>query len=220
MKLFLIHGNGLVGQSNKISQIKKNFDSLAIVEISGKETDFKQAVLDLSTPQLFSDNRLMVLDGFDEDVDLASLPPDESLTVVLRFTKQLNSSSLIIKSAQKLKAEILLFSEEEETSIFPFLDALAEKAPQALNQLDKLIDGYGSQYVLTMMFYLLRRQVIGSKKLPPFIMQKIERQKRNFPKEKIEKLYKFGLETDFKIKSGLMEERLGLTLFADKFLTN
>ena len=87
-----------------------------------------------------------------------------------------------------------------------------------MGQLDGLLKEYGSQYILTMIFFMLRRLVNPPKNLPPFVIKKIEAQRKNFDQEKIKELYKNGIETDFKIKRGLLEEKMGLTLLLNKML--
>ncbi len=220
MKLIILHGNGLVSKSLKISQIKKEFEQLSINEISGKEIPFVQAVVNLSTPQLFSDKRLVVLENFNpEEIDFAKFPQDEALTILLNFPKPLPQNSNLLKDSLSKNAQIILLSEAEEKNIFPFLDSLANKDPRSLISLDKLLNDFGGQYILTMIFYMLRRLIQNPKKLPPFILQKIEKQKQNFPLEKITSLYKTAIETDYKIKSGLIEEKIGLTLLTNKILS-
>ena len=219
MNLILLHGNGLTAISNKISAIKKDFDPMSVVQISGKETNFEQTLLELSTPNLFAQERLIVLEDLDDKLDLNRLPTDEKLTVILKFSKNLASKSVLLKAAQSLKAQIINLTEIDEASIFPFLDLLADKNPKAIEQMDFRLAEHGGQYILTMIFYLLRRMVQPMNKLPLFVAKKIESQKQNFPLEKIDELYKTTLETDFKIKSGLIEEKLGMTLLIDKILT-
>lgn len=218
-KLIILHGNGLVSKSNKLSQIKKDFDNLGIKQFNGEEVDFEKIIAEISTPSLFSQERLIVLENFDEKIDLKKIPSDETLTVVIKFPKALNKLSSTLKEAQNLNAQIYLLTEQEENSIFPFLDTLADKNPKALSQLDKLLEDFGGQYILTMIFYMFRRLIVSSKKLPEFVIRKIESQKRNFTLEKIESLYKSALETDFKIKSGLIEEKMGLTMLCNKVLS-
>lgn len=220
MKLIVLHGDGLVSKSLKISQIKKEFESLSIFEINGKEMPFDQAVISLSTPQLFSDKRLVVLGDFSpEEIEIARFPQDETLTILINFPKVLTQSSKLFKEALRQRAQIILLSEEEEKNIFPFLDSLANKDPRSLILLDKLLNDFGGQYILTMIFYMLRRLIQNPRKLPPFVLQKIEKQKRNFPLEKISSIYNQVIETDYKIKSGLLEEKIGITLLAEKILT-
>lgn len=219
MEVIILHGNGLIGQLNKLAQIKKNFNPLATLEFSGKEIDFEKMLVSLKTPQFFSEKRLVVLENFSETEDLKVLPTDDlDLTVVIRFSKSLLKSSQIFKSGNLIKAQFIEVSEIEGKNIFPFLDKLAEKNPQALSQLDNLLKDYGGQYLLTMIFYLLRRLILISKTLPPFVVKKLEKQKLNFSQNKVTDLYKLGLETDFKIKSGLMDEKLGLSLFVNQLL--
>lgn len=219
MKLILMHGTGLTAQSQRLSLIKKGFDPLSILTLSGQEIIFDKVFIEISTPNLFIEERLVILEDFDDQVDLSKLPKDPNLTVLLRFEKNFSQSSKLLKQAQNLKAQIISLTENEETSIFPFLDNLALKNPQALTSLDKLYDQFGFQYLLTMIYYLLRRFLLPQKKLPSFVIQKIERQKKNFNIQKINSLYKSSLETDFKIKSGQAEEKTALTLLINKFLT-
>ena len=55
-----------------------------------------------------------------------------------------------------------------------------------------------------MIFYLLRSLAITPKNAPEFVKRKLAKQRENFPLEKVKDLYKFVIETDFKIKKGLM----------------
>lgn len=217
--IILIHGGGLAATSKKISEIKKSFDPLTVQEFSGKQTEFEQAIIGLSTGGLFSEKRLVILEDFDEKVGLDKVPDADGLTVVFKTNKNLTVSSVLLKKAVLKKAQIFNFTEAGETSIFPFLDNLADKNPKALKQLEDYLDEWGGQYVLTMVFYMLRRMLQSPKKLPPFIQQRIAKQKQNFSTERIAGLYNEGLETDYKIKNGLMEEKIGLTLFVNEVLS-
>lgn len=219
MKLILIHGNALSAISRKISEFKQKFDSLSITEINGKESSFHDAVVKLSTGDLFSESRLVILEQFDEKIDISKLPDDKELTVVLKYPKPLTEASQILKNARTLNAQIIPLSERDEISVFPFLDALADKNSQkAFTELDKLYAEYGAQYLLTMIFYLFRKLVIRPKKAQQYAIDKVNKQKRNFDIAKVTTLYKFGIETDFKIKSGLLEEKMGLTMLVERIL--
>lgn len=219
MTLIILHGNGLTGQINKLQDIKSRFDPLNIFQISGKESDFEQAVVNLSTASLFAEERLVILEDFEESLDLSKLPSEPDLTIVIRFQKALPVNSKFLKSAVSLNPQIILVTETEETSIFPFLDKLAEKRPQALAELDPLLEQFDGQYLLTMVFYMFRRLILRPKKLPEFVIRKLEAQRKNFDLKKLKGLYYFALETDFKMKNGLIEEKLGLTLLLNRILT-
>lgn len=219
MKLIIIHGNGLSAISQKISLVKKNFDKLSVIELSGKSAQFEKTLAELSTPSLFANERLVILEDIDEKLNFEKLPTDDSLTIILRFSKALPKTSAVFKTTAQAKPEIILFSEEQETNIFPFLDKLSDKNTLAMREVDQLLDEFGGQYLLTMIFYMLRRLVVSPQKLPSFVAQKIAKQKRNFPNEKINELYKKTIETDFKIKKGLVDERMGLTLLVNNIVT-
>jgi DNA polymerase III delta subunit len=218
MNIYIFSGNGEVTINNKIRDLTKSFSKEAISEIDGKYMTFEQILVHLSTPSLFSEQRLVILDQPDEKIDLSLLPKNEEVTLVLRFHKTLPKTSTFLKQAAKLEAKTFQFSEQEEASIFPLIDLLADKNPRALQEVDYRIEEHSGQYILTMIFYMLRRMVQRNHKLPGFVVSKIERQKKNFPLEKIIKLYEEALKTDFKIKSGRIEEKLGLTLLFEKII--
>lgn len=224
MKLVILHGNGLAGISNRLSQIKKDFDPLSITEVNGKKQSLESVLAEISTPQLFSEQRLVILEDFDPALtgagqSLEKLPHEDGLTVVLKFSKLLPSSSVILKEAVKLNAQVMALTEKDETPIFPFLDNLSDKKPLAFVQVDQLLKEYGSQYLLAMIFFMLRRLINPPKNLPPFVIKKLEKQKQNFGGSKITEIYQAALETDFKIKKGLIEEKIGLTMLVQKILS-
>ena len=183
-----------------------------------------KAVMEFSTPALFAEKRLVILENFDpptnseQGIDFSSLPEDESLTVVFRFGKNLTAQSPLLKAALIRGAQLVNLTEADEQSIFPFLDSLAFKNPKALEELDGLLARYGSQYLLTMIFYLLRRMIQPGKNLSPFVAKKIARQRQNFSPEEITNLYKEALEADFKIKNGLIDDKMALALLLSRIL--
>lgn len=217
MKLIIIHGNGLAASSSKVSELKKKFDPLSITVFNGKERSFDYILPQIATAQLFSDNRLIILEDF-ADVDFSKLPVDENLTLIIRFPKSLPKNSNILKIAIEKRAEIVELSEEQERSIFPFLDMIALKNPLALIELAKLINKFGGQYILTMIFYLLRRQVLSPKNMPEFVKRKFDAQRQNFPPESVITYYYQALKVDSKIKSGLIDEKVALNSLIRQFL--
>lgn len=220
MPILVYHGNGLMAISRAITNIKTKFDSLSMIEINGKNTSFEEAKLLIETRSLFADSRLVLIDNIPESTDLSGLTDDALTTVIFRFNKKVPVITTFLKSAKQINAQIQEFSEADEVSVFPLLDLLGDKRPAAFSQFEKVYSEYGGQYLLTMLYYFFRRMVVPSKKnIPPFVLQKLGRHKKNFPLNKIEELYKYTLETDFKIKSGLIEERLGLTLVVEKILS-
>ena len=218
MKLIVLHGTGVVSLNNKISEYKKKFEPLSVVEINGKEMNWNKAVISLSSSSLFSSDRLVLLEDFPETIDLNELPDDDSVTVILKFKKQLTKTSQVLKQAVEKKALITVFNEEQDTQIFPFLDLLAEKKTAAFSQIDELIAEYDSSYILTMMYYLYRRLHLPSGNLPDFVKRKIERQKNNFSEDELKTLHKMTLETEYRIKTGKVDAKVGLTLLIHSVL--
>jgi DNA polymerase III delta subunit len=214
MKLVLIHGNLQDSVIKKITQIKKEFDPLSITEISDVGIGFN-----LSSPSLFSEKRLVILENPDiKAVEKAAEEKDPDLTVLIKFSKTLEKSSAVLKKVIETKGEILTFDEANQTSIFPFLDMLGTKNRNSFKEFEKNYSEYGGQYLLTMLAYFLRRMVQKPKSSSDFMRQKIESQKRNFDLEKIKKLYKEIIETDLRIKQGLIEEKLALTMLVQNIL--
>lgn len=209
----------MIAMSRAISAIKSKFEPMAVSEFNGKSQSIEEALMGVATQDLFSVSRLILLENFTDKTDLSKLTTDSLTTVVLRHNKPLTASSILLKSAREIKAQIQEFSEADEVSVFPFLDLLGEKKPAAFVQFEKVYSEYGSQYIFTMLYYFFRRMIVTPKKTPSFALQKLERQKNNFPLDKIQTLYQQTLETDFKIKSGLIEEKVGLTLLVEQILS-
>ncbi len=218
MPIIIFHGNGLSALSKQVSQIRTKYDPLAVSEFNGKIHSIEHVIMGISTPDLFADLRLIILENINEKTDISKIITDEKTTVLIRVTKSLPVTSTLFKTAKEIKAQIQEFSEADEVSIFPFLDSLGEKKQLAFNQFEKVYEEYGGQYIFTMLYYFFKRMVVIPKKTPSFALQKLERQKKNFPPDKIQLLYQKTLETDFQIKSGLIEEKLGLTMIIQQIL--
>lgn len=218
MKLIILYGAGLVGLNNKLISLKKEFSSFPLTEIKGSEVSLQKLILELSSQDLFSKGRLVILEDPQEDLDLEKLPLTDDLILVVKINKNLAANSKFLKSAQIIKGQILFFPEEKELSIFPFLDSLAEKSPKAYIELEKLQKEYGSQYIITMIYYLLRRLLVPPKNLPLWSAKKLEKQRLIFSLEKVKNFYRQVLELDYKIKVGLIEEKIALIKLTNKFL--
>lgn len=219
MKLIVLHGLGEVALLNKLSSIKEKFDSTEIVELDGKQISFNQAQATIKTPLLFTNDRLIIMENFPETVDLKLINiEDLGLTLVLKYSKTLTATSPIVKLANQLKGQILGFNEENESLIFPLLDLLIAKKPLALVLFEKSYLKYGGQYIFVMLIFMLRRLILPPKSTPEFALKKIAQDKARFPDELIAKYYREILLTDYKIKSGLLDEKLALNQLINIFL--
>lgn len=213
MKLILMHGSAVDAILKKTAQIKKEFDPLSITE--GLD---KSANIDSFSQSLFSEKRLIVLDNPDlKTIEQATIIADPQITVLIKFLKPLEKSSPIYKKIIELKGEVLVFDESQEISIFPFLDMLGNLNKSSFKEFEKVYSEFGGQYILVMLAYFLRRMIQKPKSVSSFMQQKLAAQKKNFDLEKIKSLYKELIETDFKIKQGLIEEKLGVTMLVQKF---
>lgn len=216
MKLIMLHGSLQTAVLNKLSQIKKDFDPMSVTELAGSDNSFSFA-----SPGLFSEKRLIILENPDlKTIEKVLVETDPDLTVVAKFSKTIEKSSPILKKLNGTNTEVLIFDESSQVSIFPWLDMLGTKNKNSLKEFEKNYSEFGGQYLLVMLAYFLRRMIQKPKSSSDFMRQKIESQKKNFSSEKIKTLYKEIIETDFKIKQGLIEEKLGLTLLVNKILTS
>lgn len=213
MKLVLLHGPAIEISRQRLSDIKKgvNPNNVAVLEKSSPQ----EVKIMLSSMPLIAQPRLVVFENISEETELENLT-DENLTVVFWYNCELSPSSKILKKIKELGGQILFFPEGKELTIFPFLDALAEKKRSAFVELAKLKKGgFDEQYIITMVLYLLRSLTVTAKNAPDFVRKKNERQRRNFPQTRL--FYKFVLETDFKIKSGLLDPELATFLLVSQF---
>lgn len=223
MKLLLLHGVGITSSRKKLLEIKKKFDSGSVM-VFEKGSYYGEILAYLQTVSMFDENRLVVVENPQDDFILDSrpaLPAGRLLTLDSNATLAIWFDHELKKLPDKVNGlEILFFPEAKEISVFPFLDMLANKNPKAYLELEKLKKGgFEIQYIITMVFYLLRSLAVTPKNAPEFVKRKLARQRENFPKEKIKDLYKFVIETDFKIKKGLMETDQAEFLLVNRFLS-
>lgn len=218
MKVVLLHGPAIRRSREQLIVLKSKFNSQNI-QVFDSSSNPKDLMGNLMTLPLIPEARLIVLENIGEDLSLEKLSDSDDLTLIFWFEKELGEKSNILKFVKNKKGEILNFPEGKEASVFPFLDNLGNKDKKAFLELDKLKkSGADSQYLITMILYLLRSLVSPNKNAPSFVKEKIARQQRNFPEGKVKDLYKFVLETDFKIKSGLIEKDQAEFLIVNKFL--
>ncbi len=198
MKAVVLHGPAINASRKKLTEIKQAFDTSNIVVFEkGAEPDDIRA--SLQTVSMFSENRLVIVENPTEDLIFSVAILESSAKVVFWFDSE-------IKKIPD-NSEVLFFPEEKEASIFPFLDRLGNRDIKAYLELEKRnrTSPNDTQYILTMVFYLLRSLVTTPKGAKDFVINKNARMRKNFSGTEVLDLYKFVLELDFKIKSGLLE---------------
>lgn len=216
MKVVVLHGPGEVAKRNQIFRIKAQSGASEVVELDLKQADLSQLQTCLISPSLFAGSKLVVAENPSSSLNLEGLRGDCDVTLVL-VSPQLNPAAALLKSALRLGAKIIAFEGEKELSAFPFIDALIEQKKEAFVQLNKLLDEYGGVYVLSMIYYSLRRNFLP---LPAsaYARKKILAQRERYQLADWPRFYRLALEADFGIKSGLAEERLALTALVQKVL--
>lgn len=122
---------------------------------------------------------------------------------------------------------------ENNSTIFNFIDALAQKDPKkALSILDGLIQsGEEEFYIFTMIIYQFRNLLLVSEllnenvalgniaseaKLHPFVVRKNKEILRHYDPKKLIAIYQELQRFDYKIKSGILNLRLALDLLTAK----
>ena len=171
-------------------------------------TNTQDVINNLVSTSLFADERLVVLENPDEHLTFDSFDSSDFLTLILWFEHEVSEKKPIYGWAKKNNGQILYFPESKEISVFPFLDYLGSRDKKAFLEMDSLKKaGYDSQYLITMIFYLLRNLIYTPKTAKDFVKNKNAKMRANFSQEELVDLYKFVLEIDFKIKSGLLDEK-------------
>lgn len=210
MKLIILAGNGEVLKRAEKLKIQKSFPKDLVVCLDFKLTNLGQIQTIINSPSLLNFGpRLIVIENLTDKIDLSKLQSsDPDLTVLILG----NFNSQFLNQARQ-QAEVLTFNEEEEVSIFPFLDSLIEGKKGAYESFESLKQ-MGGMYLLTMIYYSLRRNFLPTKSA--FLKSKISRQKRGLD---FKHLYRRVLEVEYQIKSGTVDELNGLSKLVRQFVT-
>ncbi|MFH0937237.1 MAG: hypothetical protein V1808_03005 [Candidatus Daviesbacteria bacterium] len=218
MKIILLLGAGETAKRNQALKIKKEFSPDDISTIDLKEQSEKDLEMALSSTSLFgSGQRLVIVENVPDKLDLENIKSADDNVTLLLLADTPRADCSLLKIAKKLKATIYSFEGEKELTAFPFIDNLIEGKKTAFLELEKLLAEYGGMYVLAMIYYLLRRNLLPSP-ASSFMKEKIGRQKRKYNLEDFEVFYKTALETEFYIKSGFTDEKMGLVTLTQKII--
>ena len=205
MKAVILHGPAIDASRKKLSELKKKFNADSVVTFE-EGTEIGEILTNLQSQSLFGDERLIIVENPPEDIFNYSLNAI-NYTLVLWFDHEIDPKNF--------KGEVFFFPEAKEISVFPFLDFLGTRDKRAYLELKKLKQNYDSQYLITMILYLLRNLSCTTKNAKEFVKNKNAKMRKNFTADELVDLYKSVLNTDFKIKSGLLE-----TMHADFLLVN
>lgn len=209
--LLLLHGPAISASRKKLIEIKKKYDPNDVV-VFEKEAEISDILASLQTISMFNEDRLVIIENPQEELMKSVVSFQSPAMLVFWFDHEIK------KLPDKEGIEILFFPEAREISVFPFLDKLGNKERSAFVEMDKLKKtGFDGQYLITMIFYLLRNLVATPKNAKDFVKVKFAKMRKNFSETELVNLYKFVLATDFKIKSGLLEPDHAEFLLVNKF---
>lgn len=211
MKIVILHGPGEVRKRAEALRIKKQYPPDNISQLDLKVASPANLEVQLTSSPLFvTGEGLLVVENVPDKLDLQEFKSSDDNLTLLLLAGTPRADSLLLQSAKKMGAKIYLFEGEKELTAFPFLDSLLEGNKRAFVELEKLLSEYGAMYILAMIYYGLRRNLLP---LPPslFLKKKIVQQKQRYQEGDWAKLYYLTLQTEFAIKEGFAPERIGLT---------
>ncbi len=220
MKIILLIGPGEASKRNELLKIKKQYPPENISQIDLKEQDLSVLEVGLASNGLFETGpKLVISENAPDKLDLKKINPGVEETTLVLVADSPKSTSKLLESAKSLKAQILSFEGEKETSMFPFLDKLIEQKKEALIELEKYQEEWGSMYVLSMIYYLLRRNIVPEPS-SSYAAGKIVQQKKKYNLQDFEKLYYLAIQAEFNIKNGVMDEKGALTRLSYSFISH
>lgn len=217
MKLTLLYGTDQVAIANTLLRIRSDHPSAEVIELEGAKISTPELKAALGTQGLFGSDRLVLVHKPSEELNLTGLEFGET-SLVFISEKELKADSALVLSTKPLHPQVINCNIIQAVTAFPFLDLLFQKNPKVYIELEKLLAEFGTQYVLTMIGYGLRRLILPSKSSSDFMHKKLDTQKRIFPEEVRAYYYRELLETDFEIKQGEITEKTALVSLIEKFL--
>ncbi len=218
MKVIILSGPGEVNKRIEMSRVKQQFSGSTVSVYDLSVNKLSDIDLALTSQSLFDElDKLIIIENTPDDLDLKKLVKKDNPATLLFLASTPKTLSGLLSSAREIKAKIINFEVEKEVSAFPYLDGLIEGKQSVFEELQKLLNEYGGMYILSMIYYLLRRNILP---LPEsvFMQKKINAQKQKIPTDVWPQLYKVALKTDFTIKSGNLPENIALTKLTQEFI--
>lgn len=218
MKIIILCGPGEVNKRAEMLLIKQQFseNTISVYDLSiNKLSDIDLA---LTSQSLFTEsNKLIIIENTPDDVDLKKLVKKDNPATLLFLASNVKPLSKLLSNAREINAKIINFEAEKEVLAFPYLDSLVEGKKNVFGELQQLLNEYGGMYILSMIYYLLRRNLLPLPK-SIFMQKKIIAQKQTFSEGDWSQLYRMTLKADFVIKSGNLPENIALTKLTQEFI--
>lgn len=220
MKIIVLLGSGESRKRGEMLKIKEQFSPDAVSSFDLSIKKISDIDLSLSSLSLFdASDKLIIIENTPDDLDLKKLVKINNSATLLFLALSPRANSKLLLSAKEINAKTIVFEAEKEVSAFSYLDNLIEGKKEVFGKLQELLDGYGGMYILSMIYYLLRRNLLPPP-LSSFMQNKIKSQKQRFILEDWQKLYLLTLKTDFAIKSGILPEKIALTKLTLEFVNH
>ncbi|MDD2822655.1 MAG: hypothetical protein PHQ59_01105 [Candidatus Daviesbacteria bacterium] len=218
MKIVVLAGPGEVNKRSEMLSLKQKFQSDAIYSFDLSSGNLKDIEQCLTSQSLFNNlEKLLIVENTPDDLDLKKLVKKDNTATMLFLASNPKAVSKLLTSAKEINAKIMNFEAEKEISAFSYLDALIEGRQEAFEEMQKLLNIYGGMYVLAMIYYLLRRNMLPMP-ASTFMQKKIKAQKQKLTKIDFENLYQMIIKTDFSIKSGNLPENIAIVTLTQKFV--
>lgn len=219
MKIIVLYGQGEVNKRAEMLNIKQKFESSAIYSFDLSSINVSDIDTCITSQSLFGNlEKLIIVENTPDDLDLKKLVKKDNPATLIFLAAAPKATSKLLISAKEINAKIVNFEADKEISAFAYLDALMEGKQEAFLEMQKLLGVYGGMYILSMIYYLLRRNLLPK---PPssFMQNKIKSQKQNLTDLDFEKLYLLTINADFAIKSGYSPENIALTKLTQEFVS-
>lgn len=218
MKINVLTGSGEVNKRTEMLNIKHKFEGDSIYSFDMSADKIENIDSCITAQSLFGSlEKLIIIENVPDDLDLKKIVKKENPATLLLLAASPKSNSKLITSAKEINAKITIFETDKEISAFAYLDALIEGKQEAFVEMQKLLSIYGGMYILAMIYYLLRRNLLP---LPEsaFMQKKIQFQKQQVQDTDFETLYLMTIKTDFAIKTGSLPENIALTKLTQEFI--
>lgn len=206
MKVSLLHGGNTQAILKKLDEIVADFGEGLVVRAREKEINGEFVLNHFSGNELFGDRKLIILTNPDENLEVDQLASQELIELVLVYEKELGVRAKVLKQKKVLEGRVYNLMAPQDRRIWSLLDMVLEGDPRSFKLAGELIDEFGGQYLLTMMVFNLRRLVLAES-APGFVREKLMAKRREWGIGRIGRYYHDCLESDWKIKTGLADEK-------------
>lgn len=225
----IIHGDDIVKSRHKLTTLITTFADFEIIQLTGTNARLEDIIQVFESQSLFGSKKLLILERFIETKD------KKLVATVLNHLKKRLEHDVIFWEPKEIRKELLLLFPKQsavhffkqEQRIFQFLDTIKPgNVSKTLTLLHQLLQKESPElvfYMLVRQFRLLLAITTGSgiseaKRLAPWQRSKLERQARQFGKEKLIAIYQKLFQTELELKTGA--NALPLTASLDLFLAD